>query len=352
MNSYNKKENWIEKIHKKWRVLLSKLFLKLLKEISLLPLRRVDQRIVPSNQSEIRLFAILRNESLRLPHFITYYKKLQVDRFFFIDNNSTDNSQSIVLAESDCHLFKTDDNYQDHWFWMEYLLEKYGKNHWCIVVDIDELFAYPHSDYLSIKNLCSFLDRTNNTAIRAFLLDMYSNQSILNTEYTAGKNPLEIIDCFDSEYTILNYSFHDRSNWDIFYAEIFSGGMRDRVFGKSSPPAILTKIPLFKNVDGTYLVQGMHAINGAILSELQGVVFHTKFLFDFIDEVENECTRQQHSNNAFYYKLYQKKMGQDPSLYLSYEKSVKFENLNQLISLGIMKSSTEFELYLEQLLGR
>ncbi|MEO6686591.1 MAG: glycosyltransferase family 2 protein, partial [Dyadobacter sp.] len=127
-----------------------------MKQINLASLKRIDKRSIPNDKSELRLFAIMRNESLRLPHFINYYKDKGVDRFFIVDNNSTDVSLSILESRSDAHLFSTSESYKDHWFWMEYLLETFGREHWCLVVDIDELFYYHHAEQLSIKDLCMF----------------------------------------------------------------------------------------------------------------------------------------------------------------------------------------------------
>lgn len=55
-------------------------------------IKRIDSKTIPKNKHEIRLFAICRNESLRLPHFIDYYNNLGVDRIFIIGNNSNDDT--------------------------------------------------------------------------------------------------------------------------------------------------------------------------------------------------------------------------------------------------------------------
>ncbi|MDF7819550.1 glycosyltransferase family 2 protein [Runella sp. MFBS21] len=287
----------------------------------------------------------MRNESLRLPYFLDYYKNLGVNRFFLIDNNSTDNSVQLALSEEKVHVFETKDNYQNHWFWMEHLLDTYGKEHWCVVVDIDELFSYPYSEHLSLQELRAFLESRNETAIRTFLLDMYSDQSVVAASYSRGENPLEMLNYFDKDYRKISFSFPDRSTGKSYTFEIFTGGMRDRVFGRSNPPSILSKVPFFKNTEGTYLSQGMHAINGATLSDVQGVVFHTKFLSDFITEVEEECQREQHYGNAFYYKIFHQKLKETPDIQFYHEGSVKFENLQQLVELGLMKTTPEFEAF-------
>jgi hypothetical protein len=297
------------------------------------------------------LFSIIRNESLRLPHFFSFYEKMGVEHFVLIDNNSTDDSVQIALQHKNVNVFKSTGNYKDHWYWMDYLLHKYGRNLWCLVVDIDELFSFPHADTLSIRDLCNFLDQNKQTAIRSFLLDMYSGGQVENAGYQPGNNPLEVVDHFDPEFIEMEFMFPDYLRFKPYAFPIFSGGMRDRVFGKSSPPSILSKVSLFKNVKGTYLSQGMHAINGAVLSDVQGVVFHTKFLSDFIPEVEEECKREQHYGNAFYYKQFQKIVRERPSLSFFHAGSAKYRDHQQLVELGLMKTSPAFEEYVQQVSG-
>ncbi|WP_207509943.1 glycosyltransferase family 2 protein [Telluribacter humicola] len=314
-------------------------------------INKVDVNVQLIKNDHILLFAILRNESLRLPYFIEYYKSLGVDHFFLLDNDSTDNTIEIASKIDNVNIFKTKDKYQNHWYWMEYLLQKYGRDHWCLVVDIDELLCFPHTEALSIRQLCNYLDQNAQTALRSFLLDMYSGKQIDIAEYQPGSNPLEVVDHFDKDYIELEFMFPDRIRFKPYSFPIFTGGMRDRVFGKSRPPSILSKVSLFKNVKGTYLSQGMHAINGAVLSDLQGVVFHTKFLSDFILEVEEECNREQHYGNAFYYKRFQKTLREQPSLSFYHAGSIKYRDNQQLVEIGLMKSDPAFEKYVQQVSG-
>lgn len=321
------------------------------KRASVANLKSVDNKLINGNTNEIRLFAIMRNESLRLSYFLNYYKNLGVERFFLVDNNSTDDSVELALKQENVHVFETKENYQNHWFWMEHLLDTYGKGHWCVVVDIDELFSYPYSEHLSLRELRAFLESRNETAIRTFLLDMYSDQSVAATSYRSGGNPLEVLNYFDTDYRKTQFSFPDRPKGKSYSFEIFTGGMRDRVFGRSNPPSILSKVPFFKNTEGTYLSQGMHAINGATLSEVQGVIFHTKFLSDFIAEVEEECEREQHYGNGFYYKIFHQKLKETPNIQFYHEGSVKFENSQQLVELGLMKTTPKFEAFAQSVLA-
>ena len=311
-------------------------------------IRRLDTGAINNDINEIRLFAIFRNESLRLPHFIQYYNQLGVDRFFLVDNNSTDNSVDILSQKENIHVFCADETYVNHWYWMEHLLETYGKNHWCVVVDIDELFSFPQAENLSIRDLVNYLEMEGKSAIRTFLLDMYPRFQIDSTNYSGG-NPLNFISYFDKAYNQSSFRFLDRQNFRDFTTIIFTGGMRERVFGKINPPHILSKIPLFKNIDGSYLVQGMHAINGAKMSDIQGVVFHTKFLSDFIDEVKEEVKRGEHYGGAFYYKHFENEISKNPEIGFFHEGSTMYVDSRQLVGLGLMKTSEKFEQFCAEL---
>ncbi len=129
------------------------------KFVSRLQIKRLDNGFIPTDHKEIRLFAIARNESLRLPYFLQYYFDRGVDRMFIIDNNSTDATAKILLEQENCHVFQTQESYEKHWHWMEFLLNRFGKGNWCIVVDIDELFFLPQGGKALYQGYGSFFKR-------------------------------------------------------------------------------------------------------------------------------------------------------------------------------------------------
>ena len=196
--------------------------------------KKIDKRNIPNKKDEIRLFAIARNESMRLPYFLRYYFEKEIDRIFLIDNNSDDDSLEIALAYPNVHVFKIDEGYKNHWNWMEYFLDKYANGHWTLVVDIDELLNYPYSEYISIKKLTKYLDLSKRNALRSLLLDIYSDKPIINTFYKQNENPLMCCPYFDSQYNTCVMKQFDRKKWIYFNSIEFYGGMRERVFNKLS----------------------------------------------------------------------------------------------------------------------
>ncbi len=313
------------------------------KFFSHLRLKKLDNQIVPNSKGETRLFIIVKNEEIRLPYFLNYYFKRGIDRVLLVDNSSTDDTVSIALQKNNVHVFQTDETYENHWNWVELLLDKYGKDNWCLVVDADELFYYPSSESLNLKDIQMYLDKQKMTAIRCLLLDIYSNKPIKDTLYSAGEDPLLLCPYFDSQYSVKNISSFNFKEWGTFTSQTFTGGARFRVFGPA--PYLISKIPMFKYSDKMYLRRGAHTIDHALISDIQGVVFHSKFLFDFIELVEREAVREEHFNKAIVYKIFLSKVRENPKISMYYDGSIKFKNSHQLIDLNIMKSSPEFEAF-------
>ena len=60
-------------------------------------LQRLDNNNFDIGPSEIIAFGCFRNEKLRLPYLLEYHKNLGVNRFFIIDNASTDGTVDYLL---------------------------------------------------------------------------------------------------------------------------------------------------------------------------------------------------------------------------------------------------------------
>lgn len=305
--------------------------------------KKMDDIVIPKGENELRLFVIARNESLRLPYFLEYYTNLGVDRIFFIDNNSTDGSREIALSFKNVHVFKIEKSYKDHWYWMEYFLNKYGKNRWCLVVDIDELFHFPYFEHLKLSNLIEYLTNNNFTALRSILLDFHSDKAITDTVCKSNSNPIDICPFFDPSYIKNHHLFFDKKRWCHFESETYAGGVRTKFFKDNEDYWFnITKFSLFKYTKKTYLSQGMHGINGANIADIEGVVVHTKFMYDFKSRVHEESKREEHFNNAKEYKIYNNSINNEKFLCLKNEKSVKYGGTKQFLKFGVMKCSQKY----------
>jgi hypothetical protein len=311
-------------------------------------LHRVDDRPVPAVPNEIRLFLVVRNEMLRLPYLLSYYRRLGVSRFFVADNGSTDGTLELCAGQPDAHVFSTRQTYVRQEQWIDILLRRYGRGHWCVVVDADEFLTYPHRPSLSLPDLCGFLDARGHTALHCILLDMYPEGPLSSAVYRPGQDPMDVAPCFDlNTYTERPHVFR-RCRSAI--ATRLEGGMRKRVFGRVETSC--SKFPLMKFGRGVFVTAGAHLVEGADIPNLRGALFHWKFLHDFAPRVADEAVRGEHWQNAREYKAFDAAMRARPGASFFFEGSRRFESEDQLVRLGLMASHPDLDAYARDRAGR
>ena len=290
---------------------------------------------------DVILVSTMRNEQIRLPYFLRYYRDLGIDHFLFVDNDSTDGTLEYLSGQPDISVWHTRASYKKSAFgidWMNWLQRKYCHNHWTLVVDPDEFLVFPFCDTRSIRALTDWLD---NSAIRSFaamLLDVYPKGRIDAVPYQAGQDPMEIASWFDSG----NYTITRNPNYGNLWIQ---GGPRSRMFFPDQPkkaPA-LNKTPLVKWDRKYAYVSSTHALLLRGLNQVyddwggekaSGVLLHTKFLDTFTAKAQEELTRGQHYAGSSEYKAYADKLQNHPELWCKW--SEKYINWRQLEILGLM----------------
>ncbi len=296
------------------------------------------ERIRPG---DILVFSTLRNERVRLPYFLRYYRDMGVAHFLIVDNGSGDGSTEYLLAQEDVSLWTTRASYKRARFgvdWLNWLQRKYAHGHWSLVVDPDEFLVYPFCDTRPLRALTDWLDASSIRSFGAMLLDMYPKGPIDAQPYREGMDPFQIAGWFDSG----NYMIQKNPKFGNLWIQ---GGPRTRAFFSDNParaPA-LNKIPLvkwdrkFTYVSSTHMLlpRGLNHVYDEWGGEkTSGCLLHAKFLDTFATKAREELERRQHYANSHEYRAYAAQPGQNPDLWCKW--SEKFINWRQLEILGLM----------------
>ncbi|WP_420328582.1 glycosyltransferase family 2 protein [Mameliella sp.] len=304
-------------------------------------LRPLSDRTDQIRPSDILLFSTQRNEAVRLPWFLRYYREMGVGHFFFVDNDSTDGSADYLAEQPDVSVWTTRASYKRARFgmdWLNWLLLKHAHGHWALTVDPDEFFLYPFCDTRPLRALTDWLDASSIKSFSAMLLDMYPKGRIDQHPYEAGQDPLEIANWFDAG----NYTISKNPKFGNLWIQ---GGPRARMFFADKPalaPA-LNKIPLVKwdrryaYVSSTHnlLPRGLNQVYDEWGGEkASGILLHTKFLSTFADKAEEELTRGQHYGASREYIAYAEGVRDNPELWCKW--SERYINWRQLEILGLM----------------
>ncbi|APO88007.1 glycosyltransferase family 2 protein [Marivivens sp. JLT3646] len=301
----------------------------------------IADRTSQIRKSDILLVSTLRNEDVRLPYFLKYYRDLGVNHFLMIDNDSDDGGREYLADQSDVSLWSTGKSYKRSRFgidWVNWLLMRYGHGHWTLVVDPDELFVFPFCDTRPIRALTDWLDASSIKSFSAMLLDMYPKGPISAIPYRRGDDPLEIANWFDSG----NYAIQRNPSFGNLWIQ---GGPRARAFFQDNPeraPA-LNKVPLVKwdrryaYVSSTHMLlpRGLNLVYDEWGGEkASGILLHTKFLDTLTVKAHEEIARKQHYAASHEYKAYVAGLQDNTDLWCKW--SEKYINWRQLEILGLM----------------
>jgi Flp pilus assembly protein TadD len=307
-------------------------------------LERKDGRPIDIRPDAIVSFMCVRNELLRLPYSLSYYRRLGISRFFVIDNDSSDGTLEYLLDHADVHVWHTARSFREARCgtdWIELLLQNYGVNRWCLVVDADELLCYPDYENRRLEALCADLDREGKRAFLAILVDMYSDKPVNETHYRPGLDFRAVCPFFDRTFYHLktdNFSGHDKH-------PSYFGGLRRRVFGGGEPGKddrhfyCLNKVPLIKYDQSLVLSDNLHWTSCNEIAEETGCLLHFKYFSSFLNSAREEFERKEHWNYGIQYAQYAKAIKNNPNLILfSADHSIRFQDSRQLVALGIMRT--------------
>lgn len=334
-------------------------------------LQDISAKPVPQGGNEIRLFCVARNEMLRLPYFLNYYRELGVDRFFFVDNASTDGTLEYLQSQSNVHVFATTASFaqaKGGAVWLNALMDAYGRGQWCLVADADELLVYPDCEAVDLPQFCEQLDAEGCEALQVILLDMYSDQPMPKLNYQAGQNLLEACPYFDGDYKFIK-RLSLPGDPPAFPPLEPVGGPRSRMFFPRQhkagngrrllvkllcrtlkplvkrgwinqdwvphPAPQMFKIPLVRWRDGLQLVT-KHRTTPLALSATSGALLHFKYLDDFAAKTADAVQHGQYYNGSSEYHRYGMLLRRNPDVTFMYAGSVRYDSSEDLLSAGLM----------------
>ncbi len=293
----------------------------------------------------ILLFASMRNERIRLPYFLQYYRDLGIDHFLLVDNASTDGTAEYLAAQPDVSLWSAKASYKRARYgvdWLNWLKRSHGTGHWCLTVDCDEFLVYPFCESRPLLALTDWLDASSVRSMSAMALDMYPKGRIGAEPYREGQDPFDVAGWFDSGNYMMSKNHLLGNLW-------IQGGPRARVMFADQPenaPA-LNKTPLVRWERGNAYVSSTHMILPRGLNhvydesggeKVSGCLLHAKFLDTFTLKAQEEMARHEHHANSQEYRAYLAAIEAHPDLWCKW--SEKFVNWRQLEILGLMSKGT------------
>lgn len=301
----------------------------------------VIDRTGAMGRGDAAVFAVMRNESARLPHWLDHHRRLGIRHFLVVDNASDDGSARWLARQPDVSLWTTSAGYRQSRFgrdWTNWLLTRYGAGRWCLTLDADELFVFPHCDRLPLSALTAELDRRGIDALGALMVELFPRGPLAPDPPPADAEALARLCWFDAAGYRLRIQQPLRNRW-------VQGGVRDRAFFAARPgrAPTLNKLPLVRWRRGYAYVNSTHSLLPARLNDswdgpgdprLSGGLLHTKLLPDIVARSREERARRQHFNDPDAFDGYYDALIANPDLWA--EGAARMDGWETLVSAGLM----------------
>lgn len=303
---------------------------------------KCDTREIFIKKDDIVFICVSYNEMLRLPFLLKYYRDLGITKFFFVDNNSNDGGLEFLSAQPDCHVFWTDDSYNESGSgirWVHHILDTYiPQNQWCIHADTDEFLIYPHYEHHKLEKLTAYLDRYGYNAVSSFMLDTFPKDIKSQLSITPNDDLLK-----SSPYFYNNYEFYHKDTSP--YINPVGG-----IFQHYDIYEPRTKTALFKNDKQLRFLSATHMSTPTKIADISSAYFHLKMLGDFHKKAIDEQKRKEHAGGGRVYKQYARmyeSFGDENFDFTTLPKTKKYESSQQLIDLKLIKTSNQWEDFIQ-----
>ena len=294
---------------------------------------------------ELLVISVVRNGELYIRSFLDHYSAMGVRHFVFLDNESTDRTVEMLCAHQDVTVLQTNAPYQKYENTMKrYLAERFSPGKWNLCADIDELFDYPFSKRLSLRDFLGYLNNNNYTAVVAQMLDMFSDV------------PLNKLDSKTDDILKEKYVYHDISDIekeDYLWSKrsnpaikMHWGGIRKMVFGTNNG---LTKSPLVLMNGKVRPFITWHHPKGARIADISCLLRHYPFVSSFCDKVEDAVRTGRYGFKVDdEYKAYAKTLRDNKRLSLKLESAQRFVGLEPLINARFLIVSANYRQWVSQ----
>ena len=298
-------------------------------------LQRLDTHPMDHSADSVVACVVLRNEVDRLHGLLEHHRRLGVERFFVVDNGSTDGTVDVLLEQSDIRLWTSELPFRDADYgarWFAAILREHAPTNWVVIVDADELLWYDNCESRPIADLCAELDQSGYRGMCGVLLDLYPTGPLADTLLPADRAPLEGARWFDRRWC---HGMGANSSPYLNQVGLF-GGVRRRLFGGNGWDYCLSKVPLLRYGPDTVLVGGQHWSNMSLGPE-RAAVLHFKLDARLVDLAWSELERGQRATHVREYHAYAETLALHPDLAaFDPEGSVEFTGSASLRELGVI----------------
>jgi len=269
------------------------------------------------------LICAVKNDLVKIKLQVEHHRKIGIKHFIYIDNISTDGTFEWLKEQDDVTLYKveTSFNARTKAGWWHLAIKQEGYDKWYLILDSDELFAYPGMETISIQKYINFLEKKQMTAIATPMVDMYSKGNIFTTE---------VIENIEDEYCFFDAVYYVRSG---YINKFYFGGPRFRTFSMKNQLVKYSLLKMQRNmIFNTNMIFPFHKNFEA---KVAAFLLHYKFLPNDMQKYIEIAEKGNYWQGSKEYKTYIEFYKQNPNLSFYYSDSQKLNSSMDLLKINI-----------------
>ena len=305
-------------------------------------------------EGDVLAIVLVRNGSYYMDAFFEYYRALGIKHFAFIDNGSTDGTIDRIKSEPGTTLDQSVlplAGYED--LLRQYPAQTYGRDRWCLYVDMDEVFDFEGRQQIGLPGLIKYLEGQGATALVGQMLEMFPKGPLNAVSDLSYANALDEFAYFDIS-AVRKLDYHSP---EIPFAallagntipsqaiQFYFGGVRGKVFGEN---CCLTKHPLIYNGAEVTPAPHPHLSMGVRCADITGVIKHYKFAGDTAarDAASLASGDLAHGEDAARAAV----LSKAPDVSLFSLEARRWNRVELLVRAGLLISSERYAAYIKEL---
>lgn len=248
----------------------------------------------PISLDKPTIICVVKNEADKLFNFFNHYSKLGYFNYVFIDNDSRDDSVTI-MKENQATVYKCAEPFSTNRkiAWINKVYSTLPDGMWTVLLDADELLVYIDYENMSFNAAINRLEKKKINTAAAVMIDMFSKEPVRRKDYL-------------KEYRYFENSFHEEKS---YYFNSLYGGIREREFKFGSDRIFLIKKhPIVKKTDDSMLIH-CHYIY-PYYRNFESVIYfgllHYKLFDSEIEKYKRIAQEGCYGDNSIEYKTYLK----------------------------------------------
>lgn len=254
------------------------------------------QKHFKPNKNGVSVFSLVRNAEEFIKDFVEYYQSLGVDHIIIVDNQSTDNTVSILKTFKDVSVFTTPlDFLSNEAIIRRHFLKTHLKKRWVLSVDSDELFQFPYQKNRTLSTFIQYLNDQKVNCVTALMLDMFAKDySNIETPSLRQAYPYCEPSSIEREQYLDN-SYLTRGNKVPPELSSYKNGIRTRLSPADKSFLLLKHCLMFIDENIIPFSHPHYAAN-ATLSNITCVLLHYKFTRGFVQRAQGTLTTIDHDS--------------------------------------------------------